>query len=51
MTVRHPRYGLGTVVNLGGFAKRRTVTVEFRDDGHSETFIAAKCPLQPVGMR
>ncbi|MGE3314742.1 MAG: ATP-dependent helicase [Planctomycetaceae bacterium] len=51
MTVRHPRYGLGTVVNLGGFAKRRTVTVEFRDDGHSETFVAAKCPLQPVGAR
>jgi DNA helicase-2/ATP-dependent DNA helicase PcrA len=51
MTVRHPRYGLGTVVNLGGFAKRRTVTVEFRDGGHSETFIAAKCPLQPVGIR
>lgn len=51
MAVRHPTYGLGTVVNIGGYAKRRTVTVEFRDDGRSETFIAAKCPLQPVGMR
>jgi len=51
MEVRHPRYGLGTVVNIGGFAKRRTVTVDFRDAGHCETFIASKCPLQPVGIR
>ncbi len=51
MTVRHPHYGLGTVVTIGGFAKRRTVTVEFEQDDRSETFIAAKCPLQPVGIR
>ena len=51
MTVRHPRYGLGTVVTISGFAKRRTVTVEFEQDDRSETFIAAKCPLQPVGIR
>ena len=40
-----------SVVTIGGFAKRRTVTVEFEQDARSETFIAAKCPLQPVGIR
>src|SRR5690606_9899056 len=48
MTVRHPLYGLGQVVGTGGFAKHRTVTVEFRDNGRSETFVVSKCPLQPV---
>lgn len=48
-TVRHPIYGLGTVVNAGGFARRRSVTVEFHGDGHTETFIVSKSPLQPVG--
>jgi DNA helicase-2/ATP-dependent DNA helicase PcrA len=51
MSVRHPLYGLGTVVEVGGFAKRSTVTVEFRENGRSETFVASKCPLQPVGIR
>jgi DNA helicase-2/ATP-dependent DNA helicase PcrA len=51
MLVRHPRYGLGTVIDLGGYAKRRTVTVRFETDDRQETFIAAKCPLQPVGVR
>jgi len=50
MTVRHPRYGNGTVRDVGGYSKRRTVTVEF-DDGRQETFIADKSPLQPVGLR
>jgi hypothetical protein len=50
MTVRHPKYGNGTVRDIGGYSKRRTVTVEF-DDGREETFIADKCPLQPVGLR
>ena len=49
MTVRHPRYGLGRVVAVGGFAKRRTVTVEFDEGERSETFMVSKCPLQPVG--
>jgi DNA helicase-2/ATP-dependent DNA helicase PcrA len=47
--VRHPRYGLGRVIEVGGFGRRRTVTVEFDDDGRTEQFVAAKCPLQPVG--
>jgi DNA helicase-2/ATP-dependent DNA helicase PcrA len=48
MSVRHPQYGLGRVVKIGGFAKNRTITVEFDDDGRSETFVAGKNPLQPV---
>ncbi len=49
--VRHPRYGLGTVVDVGGFGQRRTVTVSFRDGGDEriEKFVAAQSPLQPVG--
>ncbi len=49
MSVRHPQYGLGRVVKIGGFAKNRTITVEFEDDGRSETFVNGKNPLQPVG--
>jgi DNA helicase-2/ATP-dependent DNA helicase PcrA len=48
--VRHPRYGVGVIVNTGGVSRRRTVTVEF-DDGRRETFVAANAPLQPVGLR
>ena len=49
--VRHPRYGLGTVVDVGGFGQRRTVTVSFRDgeEERVEKFVAAQSPLQPVG--
>jgi len=49
--VRHPQYGRGTVVSLGGMSKRRTVTVEFERDARTETFVAALCPLQPIGRR
>ena len=49
MQVRHPRYGRGTVVSVGGMSRHRTVTVEFENDGRSETFVASKCPLQPIG--
>ena len=50
MTVRHPRYGLGMGGEItAGFAKHRTVTVEF-ESARRESFIAGKCPLQPVGM-
>jgi DNA helicase-2/ATP-dependent DNA helicase PcrA len=49
-TVRHPRYGLGIVVDISpGFARHRTITVEF-EAARRESFIAGKCPLQPVGM-
>jgi ATP-dependent DNA helicase UvrD/PcrA len=49
MQVRHPRYGLGTVIDVGGFGQRRTVTVSFADGERTETFVAAQSPLQPVG--
>jgi DNA helicase-2/ATP-dependent DNA helicase PcrA len=47
--VRHPRYGLGTVIAADGFSRNRRVTVEFEGDRSRKTFVAAKCPLQPVG--
>ena len=50
MQVRHPRYGLGTVVDVSGFSRMRTVTVTFALDERRESFIVAKCPLQPVGL-
>ncbi|MCL4109901.1 UNVERIFIED_CONTAM: hypothetical protein GTU68_003269 [Idotea baltica] len=49
MEVRHPRYGRGVVTDMSGMALRRTVTVEFEADDRVETFIAGKCPLQPIG--
>ena len=49
MQVRHPRYGLGTVIDVGGFGQRRTVTVCFGDGERTETFVASQSPLQPVG--
>lgn len=49
MNVRHPRYGIGIVTEVSGYGGRRSVTVEFADDGRIESFIAAKAPLQPVG--
>ena len=49
MQVRHPRYGVGQVLTVGHIASRRTVTVAFDEDGRIETFVAAKCPLQPIG--
>jgi DNA helicase-2/ATP-dependent DNA helicase PcrA len=48
-TVRHPRLGLGKVLHAQGTGKWRTVTVAF-DDGHEQSFVALRCPLQPVGM-
>ncbi|SFJ26216.1 ATP-dependent helicase [Planctomicrobium piriforme] len=47
--VRHPRYGRGTVIEIGGFGPRRTVTVAFADSDRKETFVVSKAPLQPVG--
>jgi DNA helicase-2/ATP-dependent DNA helicase PcrA len=51
MTVRHPRYGLGTVIAVSpGLSRHRTLTVQFAEGGRQETFVAGKCPLQPVGL-
>lgn len=49
MLVRHPRYGRGTVVDVGGYSRHRTVTVEFETDERVETFVASKSNLQPIG--
>lgn len=49
MRVRHPRYGRGVVTQIGGMSRHRTVTVEFESDDRTETFVASKCPLQPIG--
>ena len=51
MMVRHPRYGLGTVIDVSGLARHRIVTVQFDSGDRQEKFVAAKCPLQPVGVR
>jgi len=50
MRVRHPRYGMGTVVDVSGMARRRTVMVQFDSDDRKESFIEDKCPLQPAGF-
>ncbi len=49
MQVRHPRDGRGTVTSTTGFGGRRTVTVQFEATHESKSFVAAKCPLQPIG--
>ncbi len=48
-TVRHPRYGLGTVTHSDGSARNRRVSVLFEDAESPKTFVASKAPLQPVG--
>ena len=47
--VRHPRYGRGVVVDASDGGSRATVTVLFEVDDRQETFVAAHCPLQPIG--
>ena len=47
--VRHPRYGRGTVINATGRSARATVTVRFEADDRKQTFVASRCPLQPLG--
>ncbi len=47
--VRHPRYGRGVVIDASEGSNRATVTVLFEADDREETFVAAQCPLQPIG--
>ena len=51
MRVRHPRYGVGTVMGISGYARKRMVNVLFDDADEPQTFVAAHCPLQPLGLR
>ncbi len=46
--VRHPRYGVGSVIGVSGFGLRRTISVRFQD-GRTQDFVAAHAPLQPLG--
>ena len=48
-SVRHPRYGRGVVIDASEGSSRATVTVLFEADDREETFVAAQCPLQPIG--
>jgi DNA helicase-2/ATP-dependent DNA helicase PcrA len=49
MNVRHPRYGRGVVLEMSGGSHRATVTVRFENSGETQTFVASRCPLQPIG--
>ena len=49
--VRHPRYGLGEIIEVGRLLKRQTLVVRFDQDNRTETFVAEKCPLALVGLR
>jgi DNA helicase-2/ATP-dependent DNA helicase PcrA len=51
MLVRHPRYGLGTIVEISRVTSRTNVTVKFTHEDRIQTFIAEKSPLQPVGVK
>jgi DNA helicase-2/ATP-dependent DNA helicase PcrA len=51
LQVRHPKYGTGTVIHVGGYGLRRTVTVRFQQDGREQDFVASKAPLQPIGLK
>jgi DNA helicase-2/ATP-dependent DNA helicase PcrA len=51
MLVRHPRYGLGTIVEVSRISSRSSVTVKFTHNDLVQTFVAEKSPLQPVGVR
>jgi DNA helicase-2/ATP-dependent DNA helicase PcrA len=48
MQVRHPRYGRGIVTEISGGSHRATVTVIFENESETHTFVASRCPLQPI---
>ena len=50
MSVRHPRYGRGVIIESSKGSNRATVTVRFETDGESHTFVSSRCPLQPIGL-
>ena len=49
-TVRHPRYGIGQVIEVSRVMKRQTVVVKFEQDDRTETFVSDKCPLTLIGL-
>lgn len=50
MKVRHPRYGVGTVIEIHGIGRRKKAAVEFAN-GDCRDFVIDKSPLQPIGLR
>jgi DNA helicase-2/ATP-dependent DNA helicase PcrA len=48
MLVRHPEYGLGKVIALGGSGARRSATVAFASDAGQKKFILRHSPLRPA---
>jgi len=51
MLVRHPRYGRGQITEVSGGSHRATVTVQFEGESIPHSFVASRCPLQPVGLQ
>jgi hypothetical protein len=48
MAVRHPEYGLGKIVALGGSGARRTATVNFASAAGQKKFVLEGCALRPL---
>ena len=48
MVVAHPRYGIGSIVSLGGSGKKRTASVRFADESRERQFFLSYCDLKPV---
>ena len=48
MAVRHPKYGKGRIVALGGGGALRSATVQFAESIGQKRFILAHCPLEPI---
>lgn len=51
MLVRHPRYGRGLIIELSEGSNRATITVHFETEDEPHTFVASRCPLQPIGLQ
>lgn len=51
MSVRHPQYGLGTVIRVSGSAQKQMISVAFEEGQEAKSFVATKSALQPVGVR
>jgi DNA helicase-2/ATP-dependent DNA helicase PcrA len=48
MVVRHPEYGLGKIIALGGAGAARKATVLFASEAGEKNFVLAKSPLRPA---
>jgi DNA helicase-2/ATP-dependent DNA helicase PcrA len=48
MVVRHPEYGLGKVIALGGTGVRRSATVAFASAAGQKKFMLSQSPLRPA---